>query len=345
MALAVTMLLVTVALELHLNQRTNMINAAVLRDRQTLDQMTGSGIHLGMALLIKDRLESESDSLQEDWADPETIAGLIEEIPFEQGALEVKITDELSKIQINALVEFPAGRQFNPLQQEVWFRFASGIAALYENEELTDPPEPLAIINSIKDWLDSGDDDAITGLSGAETDYYEGLDPPYACKNGPFDHLAEIQLVKGITPELFDGIGGSAGLSNYLTVYGAKETADKKFSFPGQVNINTAELPVLAAILPLESADAAPLMIEYREALSGSEYTHDLTRLDWYRNVPGLADTTLNENLVTISSNIFRITATATLNNVHMTTTAVVERTKTSESGSWSCKVLNWQQE
>jgi general secretion pathway protein K len=345
MAMAVTMLMVTVALELHLNERANMTNAAVFRDRQTLDQMTRSGIHLGMAMLIKDRTESESDSLQEDWADPDTIAGLIEEIPFEQGTLEVKIADELSKIQINALVQFPQGRQFNPLQQEVWLRLAGGIAGLYEDEELTDPPDPLAIINSIKDWLDSGDDDAITGLSGAETDYYEGLDPPYTCKNGPFDHLAEIELVKGITPELFNGIGGSVGLSAYLTVYGEKETNDQKFSFPGQVNINTAELAVLSAILPLESAESAPLLIEHREALSGSEYTHDLTQPDWYRNVPGLADATLNPDLVTISSDIFRISATATLNNVRMTTTAVVERIKTPGNGSWSCKVLNWQQE
>ncbi len=48
------------------------------------------------------------------------------------------------------------------------------------------------IINSLKDWLDSGDDDAITGLSGAESDYYEGLEPPYSCKNGPMDNLGEV---------------------------------------------------------------------------------------------------------------------------------------------------------
>lgn len=345
MALAVTMLLVTVSLELHLNERANLTNAAVFRDRQTLDQMTRSGIQLAMAVLIKDRLESESDSMQEDWADPETLAALIQEIPFDQGTLEVNISDELSKIQINSLVQFPAGREFNPLQQQVWARLAGGIVKLYENEELADLPDPLAIINSIKDWLDSGDDDAITGLSGAETDYYQDLDPPYASKNGPFDHLAEIGLVKGITPELFAGIGGSAGLSAYLTVYGASETNDNKFYFPGQVNINTAELAVLSAILPPESAELAPMLIEYRQALSGSQYTHDLSRSNWYRDVPGLADVTLDQNLITTSSNFFRITARASLHDVQMTTTAVVQRIKNSEKSPWSCKVLNWQHE
>ena len=348
MALAVIMLMVTAALELHLNERANLTNAAVFRDRQTLDQMTRSGIHLAMALLIKDRLESETDSLQEDWADSETVAGLIEEIPFDQGTLEVSIVDELSKIQINAMVQFPEGRQFNPAQQQLWTRFTSGLVSVYENEDIGDmgdPPDALTIINGIKDWLDSGDDDAITGLSGAESDYYESLDPPYACKNAPFDHLAEIQLVKGITPQLFNGIGGVAGLGAYLTVYGAEETEDHKFTYPGKININTAELPVLASILPPESAEFAPLLIEYRQTLSGSQYTHDLTQPNWYQNVPGLVGTTIDQNLFTISSQIFRITATATLNNVQMTTTAVIERIKPSETASWKCKVLNWQHE
>ena len=202
-----------------------------------------------------------------------------------------------------------------------------------------------AIINSIIDWIDSGDDDATTGLSGAESDYYESLDPPYACKNRPFDHLSELRLVKGITPELFNGIGGEAGLSAYLTVFGAEKTEDQKFSFPGKVNINTAELPVLAAILPPESAEFAPMLIEYRESKTGTQFNNDLTQPNWYKNVPGLAEVDLNENIITVSSQIFRINATATINNVSLTTTAIVQRDKPSTTASWRCNVLNWQHE
>lgn len=354
LALATMMLVVTAAIELHISERSNMVSSAVMRDRATLEEMCASGIHLAMAILIKDRLESESDSLQEDWADNETIATLLEEIPFDEGELTLEISDELSKIQINALVQFPEGRQFNNSQQELWARFAGGLMAFMDSPEgdqskkesdTEDEIDPVEIINSLKDWLDSGDDDAITGLSGAESDYYENLDPPYVCKNGPFDHLSELRLVKGITPELFAGVGDAAGLGQYVTVYGAEKSGDEKFTFPGKINIDTAELPVLAALLPMESAGFASLLIEYREATSGTLYTNDVTRINWYKNVPGMAGADIDAALISVSSQIFRITATASLNNVRAMTTAVIERVKPLETKPWQCKVLNWKTE
>lgn len=349
LALATMLMVVTAALELHLSERRNMIHAAVLRDRAELTEMCTSGIHLGMAMLIKDRMESESDSLQEDWADPDTVAAALTEIPFEQGKLDVKITDEMGKIQINALVQFPGGQQMVNSQRKVWERFGTMLLSVLENSESgiqnDTETDPLTILSSIKDWLDSGDDDATTGLSGAESDYYESLDPPYASKNGPFDHLSEVALVKGITPEIFSGAGGAAGLSQYVSVYGAEKAGDGKFTFPGKININTAELPVLAAMLPPESADFAPLLIEYREATSGTLFTNDVTRLDWYKNVPGLAGVEIDPDVLSVSSNIFRITAKASLNNVHVVTTAVVERAKPLETDPWQCKILNWKTE
>jgi general secretion pathway protein K len=300
---------------------------------------------MGMAVLIKDRLESETDSIQEDWADPETLSALLTEIPFDDGQLTISIVDEMGKIQVNSLVTFPEGRQFNMPQLKIWERLALGFTALQEENESPDEAEeidPLAIINSLKDWLDSGDDDAITGLSGAETDYYEALDPPYACKNGPFDHLSEVRLVKGISPELFDGIGGSGGLSAYLTVYGAEKKGDQQFTYPGQVNINTADLAVLSALLPIESADFATVLVEHRIAVSGSQYTNDLTQANWYKNVPGFGGENIDDSVITMVSNIFQITATAQLDEVKATTTAVVRREQDSKTGRWKCKLLNW---
>jgi general secretion pathway protein K len=340
LALSVVLLLVTAALELHINERTNLLNAAAARDRVKLEQMTAAGIHLAMAILVKDRLESEADSLQEDWADPETVAAMIGEIPFEEGRLELKIVDEMSKIQVNALVQFPEGRQFKEPQRKMWERFALAILSLYEEE--AGDTDPLTIINSIKDWLDSGDDDAITGLNGAESDYYESLDPPYACKNGPFDDLSEVRLVKGITPEIFFGLGGSSGLGEYLTVYGMEKSGDQNFTYPGAININTAELPVLTALLPAESAGFAQSLIDYREAISGTQFTNDVTHAGWYKNVPGFSDITIDQSLISIASSTFRIIATATLHDMKATTVAVVQREKPSESDGWQSKILNW---
>jgi general secretion pathway protein K len=344
MAVAVVLLVTTAALELHINERTNLLNAAGMRDRITLDQMAASGVHLAMAVLVKDRMDSESDSLQEDWADPETMATLVEELPFEKGKLEVKIFDELSKIQINALVDFPGATAFNEKQHQIWDRFAGNLLSVYEllGDEIGEMEETDAptVINSVKDWIDKDDD--ITSINSAESDYYEELDPPYACKNAPFDAISEVRLVKGITPELFNGIAGAMGLSNYITVYGAVKAGDDKFSYPGKININTAELPVLKVLLPSESEDMAELLIAYREAVSGTLYTNDVTNINWYKNVPGFGSIKLDPELISVSSDTFRIVATATLDDVRAVTTAVVQRERESDSSPWTCKVLNW---
>ncbi|MGD9365399.1 MAG: type II secretion system minor pseudopilin GspK [Desulfobacteraceae bacterium] len=348
MALAVVLILATAALELHINERTNLLNAAAMRDRVTLDEMTTSGIHLAMAVLIKDRLDSDTDSLQEDWSDEETMKTLLEQIPFDRGKLDVKIVDELGKIQINALVQFPEGGQFNDKQRRLWERLADNLLSVFEflDDDTVDMEEtdPATIISSVKDWIDK-DEDLITGLSGAESDYYEGLDPPYACKNGPFDHISEVRLVKGITPELFGGIGGSAGLNDYITVYGAEKEQDQKFKYTGKININTADLQVLKVLVPQENEDFADLLIDYREAVDGTQYTNDLTNIKWYKNVPGFAGIDLDPDLISISSNVFRIVASAELDGARVSTTAVVRRERESESSPWQCKVLNWKTE
>ena len=348
MALSVILLMATTALELHTNERANMLNAAAMRDRVTLEQMTTSGIHLAMAVLTKDRLDSETDSLQEDWADDETMKTFLEEIPFEQGTLSVKIIDEMGKIQINALVQFPDGNHFNEKQRRLWERLANDLLSILEllEDDSVDLEEtdPLTIINSLKDWIDK-DEDLITGLSGAESDYYEDRDPPYACKNGPFDHISEVRLVKGITPELFNGLAGAAGLGDYISVYGTEKQNDQRFSFPGKININTAELPVLTVLVPPENEDFATLLVDYREAVSGAQYTHELTNINWYKNVPGFAGINFDPELISISSNVFRIIATADLEGAVSTTTAIVRRERDSASAPWQCKVLNWKTE
>src|SRR5436309_276227 len=80
-------------------------------------------------------------------------------------------------------------------------------------------------------------------LDGAEDDYYSKLEPPYRAKNGPFDRVEELLLVRGVTKEIFEGTPGDdkepgrPGLRDVLTATSA-----------GQVNINTAPSLVLQAM-------------------------------------------------------------------------------------------------
>ena len=99
-------------------------------------------------------------------------------------------------------------------------------------------------------------------MNGAEDDYYQTLNPPYKSKNGRFDTVEELLLVKGITPTYFYGypertVDGSViyryGLSRYFTVYSNRN----------QINVNYAPLPVLLSV-PGMPAEAATLIYERR---------------------------------------------------------------------------------
>jgi general secretion pathway protein K len=109
------------------------------------------------------------------------------------------------------------------------------------------------IVDSIMDWRDRND---LHMLNGAEEDYYRSLQEPYSAKDGPFDTLEELLLVKGMTPEIFYGSKDEdqefSGVVKYLTVRGS-----------GKININTAPEIVLEAVMGKETADR---IIRQREA-------------------------------------------------------------------------------
>jgi len=343
--LSVVTIVVATSLELNRKVRFAILAAETMRDRSILSHMAASGIHGAMAILVEDRMVSIIDSAQENWANPEKIQEVFLDMPFEDGTLDVTITDEMGKIQLNSLVlwDGPNKFQFNGSQHQLWNRFLNLI--LSSGEESLQEIEASMIINSIKDWLDSGDDDAITGLNGAESDYYENLDPPYSCKNGRFSSINELLLVRGVVPELFILLGGSQGISSFLTVYGLQKIDSNTFAFEGKININTADLPVLMAILPEADAALAPVLYQYRIEKSESVYLHDLSNPAWYKNAPGCRDIRIDPDLITTSSDIFRIDAKARLNEAELTTTAIVFREILPETGKWTCKVLHWQAE
>ncbi len=340
--ISVTTILVAAALEYNRRARFEVIATAAARDRLTLSYMANSGVHIAMAVLIKDKAESNFDSLQEDWANPEKIDELLQEIPFDAGKLTVTITDELSKIQVNALVQFPESRQFNENQVMLWDRLLRSIRS---EDVLKDDSDPVAIVNSVKDWLDSGDDDATTGLSGAESDYYQDLDPPYASRNGPIRDLDELLLIKGITPEIYHDFEENPGLSKFMTVHGMTLTGGTSFGWPGRININTADVGVLAALLGVENQEMAQAIFEYRQEAAAEKDAHDFSDPKWYKELAGLSDADINMNLVTTTSDVFHIKSEASFEATKASVIAVVKRAQNPETQKWTCEVLSWKTE
>ncbi len=105
------------------------------------------------------------------------------------------------------------------------------------------------VVDSILDWRDPDD---FIRVNGAENEYYQSLKEPYDCKNGNFDSVEELMLVRGITPELFYGQKAKGiereqvkeeaiGLKDIFSLYALGE----------QIDINSASLPVLRVVLTL----------------------------------------------------------------------------------------------
>ena len=139
---------------------------------------------------------------------------------------DVFISDESGKINVNKITEETRGN---------FIKFLTACKL----EELT----AETITDSILDWLDEDD---LHHVNGAEKDYYATLPEPYEPKNGPFESLEELVLVKGITPQIFES------LRDHLTIYGS-----------GKINVNFASKEVLLYV-PAITREIAKTMLQYR---------------------------------------------------------------------------------
>jgi type II secretory pathway component PulK len=168
------------------------------------------------------------------------------------------VTDEASKININALFKLDSSGQ------------------TLVNFLMTLPNMTEDVANSIVDWIDPDDD---TRDSGAESDYYSSLSPPYQAKNGPLDSIEELLLVKGVTPQMLfgndqnrngmldpgeaDGAALDLGWSAFITVFSREQNISSKNI--ARINVNSSDLSAL--IDQLSNAvgeDMAVYIIGYR---------------------------------------------------------------------------------
>jgi general secretion pathway protein K len=119
-----------------------------------------------------------------------------------------------------------------------------------------DPGEAEGITSSILDWIDR---DRTMHIGGKESDYYEGLIPPYYAKNRPIDDLSELLLVYGVTPDIY--WGGAA--TNHMPAAFQREllrgrAVDVPF-FP--VGLNDLFTPLSGARININTASAIQLQL------------------------------------------------------------------------------------
>ncbi len=259
MVLWIITILTVVVLEFSFAMRTEVNIAKNFKEELQLYAIAEGGVQQVIAELIlkhDPRVQQLRKTMKTEEATPERKEWVADGRPyavqFDQGECELRIMSESGKININTI-------------SEMMLRKVIGNLGL-EGEKRD------VVVDSILDWRDADD---FLRINGAENDYYQSLKEPYRCKNANLDTIEELLLVKGVTPELFhgrkvertgeEGVKASdIGLKDIFSVYAPGE----------QVDVNSASLPVLRAVLGLPS-EIAQAIVKAREE-TGFQHQQDL---------------------------------------------------------------------
>ncbi len=319
MALLITImtvsLLIAVTMQFHKTTWQQFVVANNYQAATQLEVIADSGINIATALLENDGAENPTDSLLEPWAtlEKEKFAEA-----FPSGTLQLQIVDLSGRLQINSLVQENDSNDgaagVDNTEGEVRQLFLNLL--LSGTFAIEDETEARGILDAVIDWLDTDDKESDLG---AESSYYESLEKPYSCRNGPIQYLEELLLIKGMTPELLFGTPEHQGLAEYLTINGDD----------GKVNINTAPLAVIKSFDALIGEELLEKFDAYRK---DQEHEENLANPNWYREVDGWpGDIVLQENLMTVTSSYFQIIATGKLASQSRTVQVVAERSGADE--------------
>ena len=192
----------------------------------------------------------------------EDVTSVTNQVP--DAEIFVAIEPEPARWNINKLTR--AG--FGDNADLIWARILT-VAGVPEEEQ-------SALVDSFYDWVD--EDSIPESTDGAENDYYETLERPYRCKNGPLDTVGELLFIRGFDRNngvlLKGGVWNPEdpqdrqilvrGIESLFTTYGA-----------GKINVNAAPREVLLTVPCLEDADGliVDTILEEREGLNADAPT------------------------------------------------------------------------
>ena len=258
-------------------------------------------------------------SLKQIWAGgpgagPETngpLAGIsLNNFSVGDGTVSLRLIEQESKINVN-------GADSQLLQQVLT---SMGVDA-----------NALSLVaDSIQDWIDA--DDA-TRPAGAESDYYQGLVPPYYSKNAPIDDIEELQLIKGITPLMFKGgteVDPNSPFQHHKLGFGHAPGQAEDYPFglrdvltpyaSGKINVNTADSNVLSCI-PGVDATVVQNILTFRSSDDGVDNS------DGVITDPNLLiHNPLGQRYCTVSGNTYEVHATAQVGSSQREFVAVLFR-------------------
>lgn len=281
-----------------------------MRHRVQAQFLAESAVEHARAVLAAD--DPTADNLAEAWDDDDELAdvtidaegqavySVIGRPDLESGTVRYGLVDECGKVNINT-----ATREM--------------LMAL--------PGVTEEIADAIIDWRDPDD---TPGPRGAESAYYTSLKDPYNCKNEPFESVAELLLVRGITERILYGEDANRngildpneddgdarppddnkdgqldlGLYRYVTVWSRTPNVDAEGN--PRVDLNTEARQLRSLLQPLfEDQQAVNQILNLRrqrtftsvgEILDAPAVTNEMFAEVWDRLTVGTA--TVNVGLI-----------------------------------------------
>jgi general secretion pathway protein K len=227
-----------------------MLTANMVHSSQATS-LAEAGINIAIVELLKPVLE-------QDWKTD----GTPYEYELNNNIITVKIRAENGKIDLNTA---PTELLYGLLK------------SVNETEE-----DLLPLLQAMLDWRDKNDQ---VRNHGAEDEYYRYAGLRYGAKDGPFNSLDELLLVKGFTPELYRKIKPA------LTIY----------SHQAEINLQSAPREVLLAV-PYISTTEVDSYLEQREASNVSDRSVSLPGVD-------------SKYIARGKGTVFSITSEAKINN------------------------------
>jgi general secretion pathway protein K len=233
----------------------------------------------GATVLLDDALQNSVDHLGETWGRE------MPPIVAEGYHMSGRILEQNGLFNLNNLV---LDGKVNDSQLAVFRR-------LLRNAKLS-----AGLANAVADWLDA--DDAASGESGAESEYYLRQSPPVRAANRPIVNLNELLHVRGMTPELLEQ------LRPYVSVLPKS----------GPINVNTAPPQVIAALSDTMSLDEAHVLVAKRDHAHFRNAGDLRNAMD---NKPGL-----DERLVSFASQYFLVVVQIRHDRIALESQALFER-------------------
>ena len=214
-------------------------NIAMRRASNLIESETALWYAIGVeswtkGILKQDAKNNETDSLADIWARP------VDFLPIDNGSLRGRVEDLQGRFNLNNLATTDVNQlKIYLLQFQLLLDAIGG----------EDAAKATGIGSAIRDWVDA--DSERIDLNGAEDNEYQGLDPPYRAANRPMQSVSELLQVRGVTKGLY------AALKPYVA---ALPTVGTK------INVNTAPLPVLAALSKTVDRSVLAKFVESRAA-------------------------------------------------------------------------------